>query len=160
MENDRGYELRPIGVVRSELKDTGEAPRQGWLGAPAAWIEVRPELAPGLAGVEPGQELVIVTWLHRSERDVLQVHPRRDPNRPMRGVFTTRAPVRPNPLGLHTVTVLEVDGTRLRVEPLEAVNGTPVVDIKAGQSASGEPGAPSGTRTGPGTRSGGPAGPG
>lgn len=131
MEHDRSWELRPIGVVRSELKELEDAPRQGRLGAPAAWIEVRPELAAGLAGIEPGRELVIITWLHRSERDVLQVHPRRDPDRPMRGVFATRAPVRPNPLGLHPVTVIEVDGTRLRVEPLEAIDGTPVVDIKA-----------------------------
>ena len=131
MKHDRSYAVHPIGVVRSELKDPADAPRQGSLGAPAAWIEIRPELVDGLAGIEPGRELVVITWLHRAERDVLQVHPRRDPDRPVRGVFATRAPVRPNPLGIHPVTVLEIDGARLRVEPLEAIDGTPVVDLKA-----------------------------
>ena len=138
MTRFESYTVHPIGVVRSALKDPSEAPRQGQLGAPPAWIEIRPELADGLAGIEPGRELVIITWLHRAERDVLQVHPRGDPDRPMRGVFATRAPVRPNPLGLHPVTVLEVDGARLRVEPLEAIDGTPVVDIKAARSTSEE----------------------
>ena len=125
------YEIRPIGFVRSPLKRTEDAPRQGWRGAPAAWIELEAEFSDGLQGVEPGHEIVVITWLHLSERDILQVHPRGDQNRPMRGVFSTRAPVRPNPLGIHPVTVLEIDGTRLRVEPLEAVDGTPVVDLKA-----------------------------
>ncbi len=130
MELDR-YEVRPIGFVRSPLKDRADAPRQGRYGAPAAWIELEPAYTEGLQGIEPGHELVLITWLHLSERDILQVHPRGDEDRPVRGVFSTRAPVRPNPLGLHPVTVLEIDGTRLRVEPLEAVEGTPVVDIKA-----------------------------
>lgn len=130
MDPDR-YEVHPIGVVRSPLEDRADAPRQGWKGAPAAWIEVEPAYRDGLQGIEPGHELVLITWLHLSERDILQVHPRGDDDRPMRGVFSTRAPVRPNPLGLHPVTVVEIDGLRLKVEPLEAVDGTPVVDIKA-----------------------------
>lgn len=129
------YRIHPIGVVHSPLKRREDAPRQGWKGAPAAWIELEPAFLDGLQGVEPGHELVIITWLHLSERDILQVHPRGDDDRPMRGVFSTRAPVRPNPLGIHPVTVLEVDGTRLKVEPIEAVDGTPVVDIKAAYSA-------------------------
>jgi tRNA-Thr(GGU) m(6)t(6)A37 methyltransferase TsaA len=130
LDPDR-YEVHPIGVVRSPLEDRADAPRQGWKGAPAAWIEVEPAYRDGLQGIEPGHELVLITWLHLSERDILQVHPRGDDDRPMRGVFSTRAPVRPNPLGLHPVTVVEIDGLRLKVEPLEAVDGTPVVDIKA-----------------------------
>lgn len=129
------YLIRPIGVVHSPLKRREDAPRQGWKGAPAAWIELDPAYRDGLQGVESGHKLVIITWLHLSERDILQVHPRGDDDRPMRGVFSTRAPVRPNPLGIHPVTVMEVDGTRLKVEPIEAVDGTPVVDIKAAYSA-------------------------
>ncbi len=118
-------------MVRSSLTRRADAPRQGWLGAPSAWIELEERYAEGLLGVEPGGDAVVVTWLHLSERDILQVHPGHHPDAPLRGVFGTRAPVRPNPLGLHRVRVLEVDGRRLRVEPLEAVDGTPVVDIKA-----------------------------
>lgn len=131
MSDEQSYVLYPIGVVRSSLKRREDAPHQGWKGAPAAWIELDPAYREGLQGIQPGRELVLVTWLHLSDREILQVHPRGDEDRPMRGVFSTRAPVRPNPLGIHPVTVLEVDGTRLRVEPLEAVDGTPVVDIKA-----------------------------
>ncbi len=131
MPREESYVLHPIGVVRSSLKRRKDAPHQGWKGAPAAWIELDAAYADGLLGLEPGAELVIVTWLHLSDRDILQVHPRRDDARPRRGVFATRAPVRPNPLGIHPVTLLEMDGMRLRVEPLEAVDGTPVVDIKA-----------------------------
>lgn len=136
MTDSSTYELHPIGVIRSSLKRREDAPRQGWKGAPAAWIELREELAAALQGIEVGHELVIITWLHRSERDILQVHPRGDHDRPMRGVFSTRAPVRPNPLGIHPVTVLEVDGSRLKVEPMEAIDRTPVVDIKAAHSSS------------------------
>jgi tRNA-Thr(GGU) m(6)t(6)A37 methyltransferase TsaA len=137
MAEAESYEVRPIGVVRSQLMDRHEAPRQGWLGAPAAWIEVNEDVRPGLLGLEPGQELDILTWLHLSDRDVLQVHPRGDEDAPIRGVFATRAPVRPNPVGVHRVTLLEVESGRLRVEPLEAVDGTPVVDIKAAFSSGG-----------------------
>lgn len=123
-------QLRPIGVVRSPLTRTEDAPRQGFLGGPAAWIEVEERYRDGLLGVEAGMELVVLTWLHLADRDVLQHTPEHDPERRLRGVFATRAPMRPNPMGLHAVTVLEVDGCRIRVEPLEAVDGTPVVDLK------------------------------
>ena len=123
-------ELTPIGTVASPLTDPEAAPRQGDEGAPEAWIEVLPEVAPALDGVGRGDELLVLTWLDRSRRDVLQVHPRGDPSRPLTGVFATRSPHRPNPLGLHRVTVLEVAGPRLRVSDLEALDGTPVVDLK------------------------------
>ena len=103
---------------------------QGSEGAPEAWLEVKPHVADGLAGIKPGDELIVLTWLHLAERDVLQVHPRGDLNRPLTGVFATRSPDRPNPVGLHRVTVLEVGERRLRVAPLEAIDGTPIVDIK------------------------------
>jgi tRNA-Thr(GGU) m(6)t(6)A37 methyltransferase TsaA len=124
------YTLHPIGVVRSELVDRVEAPRQGDEGAPDATIEVTPPALDGLDGIEPGQELIVVTWLHEASRDTLKVHPRDDLTRPLTGVFATRSSDRPNPLGLHRVTVRGLDGGRLRVGPLEAIDGTPVVDIK------------------------------
>jgi tRNA-Thr(GGU) m(6)t(6)A37 methyltransferase TsaA len=124
------YDLRPIGTVRSGLKQREDAPRQGFAGAPDAWIELADEFRDGLLGVEPGTEIVVLTWLHLSDRAVLQVTPSHDPERRLKGVFATRSPVRPNPIGIHPVTVLEVEGTRLHVEPLEAVDGTPVIDIK------------------------------
>ncbi|HKJ93309.1 MAG TPA: tRNA (N6-threonylcarbamoyladenosine(37)-N6)-methyltransferase TrmO [Longimicrobiales bacterium] len=125
------YDIQPIGIVRSPLKRREDAPHQGWLGAPAAWIELEDRFADGLLGLEPGAEVDVVTWFHLSDRDILQVRPSHDPERRLRGVFATRAPVRPNPLGIHRVRVLALEGTRLHVEPLEAVDGTPVVDIKA-----------------------------
>jgi tRNA-Thr(GGU) m(6)t(6)A37 methyltransferase TsaA len=103
---------------------------QGDEGAPEAWLELRPQAAPGLRGIQPGDELILLTWLHLAQRDVLQVHPRGDLNRPLTGVFATRSPERPNPVGLHRVAVLEVMGEKLRVAPLEAIDGTPIVDIK------------------------------
>jgi tRNA-Thr(GGU) m(6)t(6)A37 methyltransferase TsaA len=124
------YTLRPIGVVRSELVDRAEAPRQGDEGAPDATIEVLSAALDGLDGIEAGQELIILTWLHEADRDVLKVHPRDDVTRPLAGVFDTRSSDRPNPIGLHRVTVRSVDGGRLRVGPLEAIDGTPVIDIK------------------------------
>jgi tRNA-Thr(GGU) m(6)t(6)A37 methyltransferase TsaA len=126
------YTIEPIGMVRSELKNLEEAPMQGDEGAPEAWLELTPRAAPGLTGIEPGDELILLTWLHLAQRDVLQVHPRGDLNRPLRGVFATRSPDRPNPVGLHRVSVLEVDEaqSKLRVAPLEAIDGTPIVDIK------------------------------
>lgn len=130
MTGDTTYEVHPIGFVRSSLKSREDAPRQGWRGAPDAWIELEDDYVEGLLGVGPGTELVILTWLHLSDRAVLQVRPSHDPERRLRGVFSTRAPVRPNPIGIHPVTVLAVEGTRVHVEPLEAVDGTPVVDIK------------------------------
>jgi len=124
------YEIRPIGIVRSTLARREKAPRQGWAGAPDAWIELDDEVRDGLLGVEIGSELVVLTWLHLSDRAILQVRPHHDPEQRVRGVFVTRSPVRPNPIGIHPVRVLEIDGARLHVEPLEAVDGTPVVDIK------------------------------
>ncbi len=124
-------ELRPIGVIRSDLTNRGAAPRQGSEGAPDAWLEVHAWAADALHRITAGDELIVITWLHQGDRDVLQVHPRSDPNSPLTGVFATRSPDRPNPLGLHPVTVREVDGTRLRIGPIEAIDGTPVVDIKS-----------------------------
>jgi len=122
--------LRPIGVIRSTLKSRTGAPRQGSEGAPDAWLDVRPWARRGLRGVAAGDEILVVTWLHRARRDVLEVHPRSDGRRRLAGVFATRSPDRPNPLGLHPVVVRAIDGTRLRIGPIEAIDGTPVVDIK------------------------------
>jgi tRNA-Thr(GGU) m(6)t(6)A37 methyltransferase TsaA len=131
--------LEPIGVVRSPLRDREEAPNQGPEGAPDATIELSPGLRDGLRGIEPGDELVVVTWLHRSDRGVLETHPRGDRSLPLTGVFKTRSPDRPNPLGLHRVTVREVDGALLKVGPLEAIDGTPVVDLKVALRGSSGP---------------------
>jgi tRNA-Thr(GGU) m(6)t(6)A37 methyltransferase TsaA len=122
--------LRPIGHVQSQLTDVDLAPRQADEGAPEAWIVLDGSVAAGLLGLEPGAQVVVLTWLDRASRDLLTVHPRGDRSRPETGVFSTRSPHRPNPIGLHTVEVLEVDGPRLRVRSLEAVDGTPVLDLK------------------------------
>jgi tRNA-Thr(GGU) m(6)t(6)A37 methyltransferase TsaA len=122
--------LRPIGVIRSTLKDRKNAPRQGDEGAPDAWLEVRAWAAKGLAKVRQGDALILITWLHRGKRDVFQVYPRGVARYGLFGVFATRSPDRPNPLGLHPVTVRRISGNRLRVGPIEAIDGTPVVDIK------------------------------
>jgi tRNA-Thr(GGU) m(6)t(6)A37 methyltransferase TsaA len=124
------YSLHPVGHIRSTLRALDEAPRQGSEGAPDAWLEVNPTVARGLFGIAAGDEIIVVTWLHRADRDVLEVHPRGDPDVPLAGVFVTRSPRRPNPLGLHRVTVREISGTRLRIGPIEAIDGTPVVDLK------------------------------
>ena len=123
--------LRPIGRVESGLIDLAQAPKQADEGAPEAWLMIDEAFAAGLAGVKAGDELVVITWLDRADRNVLFNHPRGDASRPVAGVFTTRSPHRPNPLGLHQVTVAAVDGARVRVASLEAINGTPIVDIKA-----------------------------
>ena len=123
-------QLRPIGIIRSSIKKRSEAPKQGSEGAPDAWLEVSPLVAPGLDGLAAGDDIVVVTWLHQARRDVLKVHPRSDRHRPLTGVFATRSPDRPNPLGLHQVVVREVEKNRLRIGPIEAIDGTPVVDIK------------------------------
>lgn len=123
-------QLRPIGVIRSTLTSRGEAPKQGTEGAPDAWLEVHPWAAAGLEGLAAGDALVVITWLHQGDRTVLRVHPRGDPRNPLTGVFATRSPDRPNPLGLHPVTVRAIEGRRLRIGPIEAVDGTPVVDLK------------------------------
>ncbi len=125
-----GARLRPIGVIRSALKTRGEAPKQGSEGAPDAWLEVSPWAAEALQGLCLGDEIVVITWLHRAHRDVLQVHPRSDARNLLTGVFATRSPDRPNPLGLHPVTVRSIEGSRLRIGAIEAIDGTPVVDIK------------------------------
>jgi tRNA-Thr(GGU) m(6)t(6)A37 methyltransferase TsaA len=122
--------LRPIGEIKSTLKERKGAPKQGSEGAPDAWIDVHPEVAEALLGLQVGDELLVVTWLHQANRDVLQVHPRSDPQNQLAGVFATRSPDRPNPLGLHPVVLHAIEGTRLRVGPIEAIDGTPVVDIK------------------------------
>ena len=123
-------ELIAIGHVESPLTDRAAAPKQGDEGAPEAWLVFDAAVAEGLDGLAAGDELLVLTWLDRSRRDVLRVRPRSDPANPERGVFGTRSPDRPNPIGLHRVTVLEVDGLRLRVQDLEALDGTPVVDLK------------------------------
>ena len=123
-------QLVPIAVVRSTLRARADAPRQGSEGAPDASIVLEPSFADALHGVGVGDELVVLTWLHEAERDVLQVHPRDDASRPLTGVFATRSSDRPNPLGLHRVTVRAIDELELQVGPLEAIDGTPVVDIK------------------------------
>ena len=124
------YLLRPIGIIRSDLSDLRNAPRQGIEGAPDAWIDVDAAYAPALRGMSAGDQLTVVTWLHRANRDTLEVHPRDIPTHPLSGVFATRSQDRPNPLGLHRVTVREITGTRLVVGPIEAIDGTPVIDIK------------------------------
>jgi tRNA-Thr(GGU) m(6)t(6)A37 methyltransferase TsaA len=123
-------ELSPIGVVESPLTDPATAPKQGREGAPEAVLVIQPEVVEGLDGIAPGDEVIVLTWLDRADRDVLRVHPRDDPANPERGVFSTRSADRPNPIGLHVVEVVEIDGTRLRVRNLEAVDGTPVLDLK------------------------------
>ena len=130
MSSEVDFELRAIGRVSSPLIEMDEAPRQGDEGAPEAWIEFQPAVLEALQGVQPGDRLVILTWLDRADRDVLTVHPRGDTSRPPAGVFTTRSHNRPNPIGLHPVEVMAIDGTRIKVSNLEALDGTPVVDVK------------------------------
>jgi tRNA-Thr(GGU) m(6)t(6)A37 methyltransferase TsaA len=127
---DDGYVLRPIGVVRSRLRERADAPRQGSEGAPDARVALEPSFADALQGIRVGDELVLLTWLHEADRSVLQVHPRDDETRPLTGVFATRSSDRPNPIGLHRVTVRAIDGLELTVGPLEAIDGTPLVDLK------------------------------
>jgi tRNA-Thr(GGU) m(6)t(6)A37 methyltransferase TsaA len=122
--------LDVIGHIRSTVRSLASAPRQGSEGAPDAWLDIEPAFAPALRGIAVGDALVIVTWLHLADREVLEVHPRGDPEVPLAGVFATRSPHRPNPLGLHRVTVREVSGLRLRIGPIEVLDGTPVVDVK------------------------------
>jgi tRNA-Thr(GGU) m(6)t(6)A37 methyltransferase TsaA len=125
-----GFSLQPIGFVQSPITDRSEAPRQGYEGAPDVWIEIRAEMAAALHGLAAGDDIILITWFHQSKRDVLQVHPRGELKNPTTGVFATRSPDRPNPLGLHRVTVKQINGNKLQVGPLEAIDGTPVVDIK------------------------------
>ena len=124
------YAIEPVGVIRSELSSRAEAPKQGYEGSPDAWLEISKAFAEGLEGVGVGDEIILITWFHKGHRNILKLHPRGDRSRPLTGVFSTRSPDRPNPLGLHRVTVREISGNRLRVGPIEAIDGTPVVDIK------------------------------
>lgn len=124
------YVLTPIGFIRSELKNRESAPKQGSEDAPDAWLEIDPAVAAGLKGISLGDELLLITWFHLARREVLSVHPRGNRDVPATGVFNTRSPDRPNPLGLHPVRVVEISGDRLKVGPIEAIDGTPVVDIK------------------------------
>jgi tRNA-Thr(GGU) m(6)t(6)A37 methyltransferase TsaA len=116
--------------VESPLVDLGLAPHQGDEGAPDAWLVLDPEMRPGIGDLEVGMEVIVLTWLDRAQRDTLLVHPRDDPDRPLRGVFSTRSPDRPNPIGLHEVQILAIDDTRILVRNLEALDRTPIVDIK------------------------------
>jgi tRNA-Thr(GGU) m(6)t(6)A37 methyltransferase TsaA len=124
------YLIEPIGIIRSELTDLAKAPMQGIEGGYEAWLEVSPQFAQGLAGIKTGDNLIVLTWLHLAQRDILQVHPRGKQEAPLKGVFATRSQDRPNPIGLHRVTVLEVAEQKLKVAPIETIDGTPLVDIK------------------------------
>ena len=126
----RSYDVRPIGSVESPLTDPASAPKQGNEGAPDAWLVFEPDVLEGLESLRAGDEMILVTWLHRASRDVLRVHPRDDTSRAEQGVFTTRSSDRPNPIGLHRVEIVSIDGRRVLVRPLEAVDGTPIVDLK------------------------------
>jgi tRNA-Thr(GGU) m(6)t(6)A37 methyltransferase TsaA len=125
-----GMDLVAIGVVSSTLTDRADAPKQGFEGGPDAWLVLDPGVVDGLDGLQAGDEIIVLTWLHRARRDVLRVHPRDDDANPLTGVFNTRSADRPNPIGLHPVQVVAVEGARVRVRSLEAVDGTPIVDVK------------------------------
>jgi tRNA-Thr(GGU) m(6)t(6)A37 methyltransferase TsaA len=125
------YQVTPIGFIRSELKNKSDAPNFYTEGAPNARLEVLPAFREGLHLIQPGHEIIVLTWLHLAQRDVLKVHPRGNPDTPLTGVFLTRSPDRPNPIGLHRAKVLEVDGDTLLIGPIEAIDGTPVIDIKS-----------------------------
>jgi tRNA-Thr(GGU) m(6)t(6)A37 methyltransferase TsaA len=124
------YAVRPIGRVESPLADRETAPKQGFEGAPDAWLAFDPAVAEGIRDLAVGADVFVLTWLHRARRDVLAVHPRDDPRNPETGVFSTRSQDRPNPIGLHRVRIAAIDGLRVLVHGLEAFDGTPVVDVK------------------------------
>ena len=124
------YEVRPIGRIESPLLDRETAPKQGFEGAPDAWLVFDPAFAEGLRDLAVGDDIFVLTWLHRARRDVLAVHPRDDPRNPETGVFGTRSQDRPNPIGLHRVLIAAIDGPRVLVRDLEAFDGTPIVDVK------------------------------
>ena len=128
--NEGRIELATIGTVESPLTDLASAPKQGHEGAPDAWLVIEPAFIEGLEGVRAGDRVIVLTWLHRARRDVLRVHPRDDVSNPLQGVFNTRSSDRPNPIGLHEVEVVAIEGRRILVRDLEAVDGTPIVDIK------------------------------
>ncbi|WP_320170157.1 tRNA (N6-threonylcarbamoyladenosine(37)-N6)-methyltransferase TrmO [Maridesulfovibrio sp.] len=122
--------LKIIGHIYSSIKTRSEAPKQGTEGDVEAVIEINEEYADALDGLKEGSRIILLTWLHQSDRTYLRVHPRGDVNRPKRGVFATRSPDRPNPIGLHPVTVTGIEGLKVKVHPLEAIDGTPLIDIK------------------------------
>lgn len=124
------FELRPIGHVESRLTDPASAPKQGDEGSPDAWLVFKPRILEGLQDIREGDEVILLTWLDRASRDVLRVHPRDDTSIPERGVFSTRSADRPNPIGLHSVEVVSIDGRRMKVRNLEALDGTPILDVK------------------------------
>jgi tRNA-Thr(GGU) m(6)t(6)A37 methyltransferase TsaA len=128
--NEPRFELKPIGEVESPLTDAASAPKQGHEGAPEAWLVLEPAVLEGLQGIRHGDRVIVLTWLDRARRDVLRVHPRDDVANPEQGVFNTRSADRPNPIGLHPVEIVSIEGRRIRVRNLEAVDGTPIVDIK------------------------------
>ena len=124
------YEIRPVGHVESSLTDRASAPKQVIEGAPEAWLVFDPAAAEGIGDLTVGDDVFVLTWLHQADRSVLAVHPRDDPTNPLTGVFSTRSADRPNPIGLHRVRVAAVDGLRVRVTDLEAIDGTPIADVK------------------------------
>ena len=124
------YEVLPVAWVESPIVDVAQAPMQGDEGAPLAWLIFRPDMAEAIRDLRPGDHVVLLSWLDRARRDVLSTHPRGDPRRPRLGVFSTRSPDRPNPIGLHPVRIDAIEGPRILVSDLEAVNGTPILDIK------------------------------
>jgi tRNA-Thr(GGU) m(6)t(6)A37 methyltransferase TsaA len=124
------YEVRPIGWVESRLKDRSQAPRQGYLGAPPAWLVFEPQMAEGIRDLQVGQHVLVLSWLDRALRDELSTVPGDNPQSPPLGVFSTRSPNRPNPIGLHRVRILAIDGLRIQVSDLEAIDGTPILDLK------------------------------
>jgi tRNA-Thr(GGU) m(6)t(6)A37 methyltransferase TsaA len=128
--NQKRFEVTPIGWVESPLTDPASAPNQGDEGAPDAWLAFEPEVLEALDGLRTGDEVIVLTWLDRARRDVLRVHPRGDASRAQRGVFSTRSPHRPNPIGLHRVEIASIEAGRVQVRSLEAVDGTPIVDVK------------------------------
>jgi tRNA-Thr(GGU) m(6)t(6)A37 methyltransferase TsaA len=130
MSSSPDFTLRPVGYIRSELRHRADAPKQNFEGAPDAWLEISPAFGNAVQGLVEGQDIILITWFHAATRDRLAVHPRGDPEIPLAGVFATRSPDRPNPLGLHRVTLRKIERLRLRVGPIEAIDGTPVVDLK------------------------------
>jgi len=127
---EKTFGIHPIGVIRSSIKTRPNAPKQGAEGAPDSWLELSPRVSKAIQGLAVGDDIVVLTWLHRAKRTVSKVHPRSDPKRPLTGVFATRSPDRPNPIGLHRVTIRSISKNSLLVGPMEAIDGTPVVDIK------------------------------
>jgi tRNA-Thr(GGU) m(6)t(6)A37 methyltransferase TsaA len=128
--NSQPCEIVPIGWVESPLAELAQAPSQGNEGAPPAWLVFEPPMSEGIRDLQAGEQIMVLTWLDRARRNVLSTHPRGDPNSPLLGVFSTRSPDRPNPIGLHRVQILAVDGLRILVSELEALNGTPILDVK------------------------------